>query len=394
MVDDYFWGHHDQDLVKYAREVINDALPESPRLDIYFTGTTHSPFIIDREEHYNQRLNNLVKISGLDKQQQKFIQTYNKYVRTLLFADDALRMLFEGYQQQSSFQNTIFIITGDHPMTEIPIENSYQRYRVPIIIYSPMLNQTKQFHSVNSHLDIAPTLLAFLHHNYNMQMPKNNAFIGKTLDTATCFRNLQPVVFMNGNRLITDLLYENYFLLNEKTLFKVSENDQIIRIEDKALKEKMFAMLQNFKRLNYYCCSNNQLIPDTLYYKYTGNEMIYQFTNQSYNIVKDQEYGYPIVEDLSFQGAGQYFFDFCIKETKALPKEVSTLVIELIDKETGEQISWNGFNLTDKQGFLHFSFDVSDNREMVLRSYFWNNHQTEFNLPNTSGRFYRLKKHD
>jgi uncharacterized sulfatase len=395
MVDDYFWGHHDQDLVSYALEYINDSLPEAPRLDIYFTGTTHAPFIIDNEEHYNQCLNHLIQQTGLDKQQQKFVLTYKKYVRTLLFADDALRWLFEGYQQHPSFQNTIFIITGDHPMTEIPIENSYQRYRVPIIIYSPLLNQAKQFHSVNTHLDIAPTLLAFLHHNYRMEIPQQNAFIGKTLDTATCFRNLQPVAFMNGSRLIADLLYENYFLLNEKTLFKVDENDQIARIEDKALQEKMFMMLQNFKRLNSYCCSQNKLIPDTLYYNYTGNVMLYQFENRSFNVIKNQEFGYTVVEDFLFSGAGQYYFDFCIHGEKVLPKEVSTLVIELMDKETGEQISWNGFNLTEKQGFLHFSFDISTNKEMVLRSYFWNNHQTEFYVPNTSGRFYRLKKqHD
>jgi hypothetical protein len=226
-----------------------------------------------------------------------------------------------------------------------------------------------------------------------MQMPKHNAFIGKTLDTATCFRNLQPVAFMNDSRLIADLLYENYFLLNEKTLFKVSENDQIVRIEDKALKNKIFTMLQNFKKLNFYCCSNNKLIPDTLYYQYTGNEMIYQFTDRSYNIIKNQEYGYPIVEDIPFRGAGQYFFDFCIKETKALPDEVSTLVVEVIDKETGES-NWNGFNVAEKQGFLHFSFDVTDHKEKILKSYFWNNLQTEFYLPNTSCHFYRLKKHN
>ena len=392
MVDDYFWGHHDQDLVSYAQEYINDSLPESPRLDIYFTGTTHAPFIIDKEDYYNQRFNNLILQAKLDKQQQEWMLAYKKYLRTLLFADDALRLLFEGYQQHQSFQNTIFIITGDHPMTEIPIANSYQRYRVPIIIYSHLLKQPEKFHSVNSHLDIAPALLAFLHHNYHITMPKHNAFIGKTLDTATCFRNMQPIAFMNTNRLIVDLLYENYFLLNEKTLFEVSENDSITRIENPALQKKMFTLLQNFKKLNSYCCANNRLIPDTLYYHYTGNTMISQFENRSYHIIKNQEYGYPIMEDIAFSGAGQYYFDFCIEDKTTLPQEVATLVIELTDKETEESVSWYGFNLTEKQGFLHFSFDITTHKEMILKSYFWNNQQVDLYLPNTSSHFYRLNK--
>jgi hypothetical protein len=199
---------------------------------------------------------------------------------------------------------------------------------------------------------------------------------------------------MNKKKIKKNIIYENYKKKKKKTLFKVFENDKIVRIEDKALKEKMFTMLQNFKRLNSYCCSNNRLIPDTLYYNYTGNVLIRQFENRSYNIIKNQEYGYPVMEDVSFSGAGQYYFDFCIRETTALPKDVSTLVVELIDKETGENISWNGFNLSEKQGFLHFSFDIDNDKEMVLKSYFWNNKQAEFYLPNTSGRFYRLMKQD
>ena len=390
MVGDYFWGHHDRDLVQYALEVINDTLPESPRLDMYFTGSTHQPFIIDNEEFYDQRLDHLIRQSGLEKQEETFIRTYRKYVRSLLFFDDALRILFAGYRQHASYQNTIFIITGDHPMSEIPIESSYKRYRTPIIVYSPLLKQSRTFHSVNSHLDIAPTLLAFLHQNYNIQLPDNNAFIGKILDTVTYFRNIQPVVFMNDSRLIMDIFYENYFFSNEKILYKVYENDATERIEDDSLKNKMLAMLQNFKALNAYSCANNRLIPDTVYYNYTGNAMLYIFESQQYNIIKEQEFGYPVISDFRCSGAGQYFFDFCVKDNVEFRKDDPTLVVELFDSETGERIFWNGFNLGDNQGFLHFPFDIQEEKDVVLKSYFWNNTQVDFNLPNTSCHFYRI----
>ena len=391
MVGDYFWGYHDQNLAQYALEFINDSLPVSPRLEMYFTGSMHPPFFIDNEALYNQRLDNLILQAGLDKQERKFIKTYWKYVRSVLFTDDALRILLAGYQQQPTYQNTIFVITGDHPMGEIPIENSYQRYRTPIIIYSPLLKQPQVFHSVNTHLDVASALLAFLHQNYHIELPQQNAFIGRTLDTATCFRNTQPVVFMDGSRIISDILYENYFLLGEKTLFKVHENDALERIEDDVLKGKMYAMLQNFKALNTYCCSNNKLIPDSLYYNHTGNTMLYEFENQSYNIAKEQEFGYSVINDLPFSGAGQYFFDFRVQDKTGFQNEEAVLVLELYDTETGEQIFWHGFNMREKEDFLHFSFDVRQENEMLLKSYFWNNKQTEGGFFNTSCHFYRLK---
>jgi len=390
MFGDYFWGHHDQDLVQYALEVINDSLPEYPRLDIYFTGSMHQPFVMSQEEFYDQRLNNLIRQADLGKQEEKFIRTYWKYVRSVLFSDDALRILFAGYKQHPSFQNTIFIITGDHPMSEIPVENTYQRYRTPIILYSPMLKQSKTFHSVNSHLDIAPTLLAFLHQNYKIQLPHHNAFIGKIMDTATRFRNIQPVVFMNGSRIITDIFYDKYFLSNAKTLFKIHENDAIERIEDDNLKEKIQAMLHNFKALNMYCCTNNRLIPDTLYYNHTGNIMLYEIENQSYHFIKEQEFSNLIISDFQFSGSGRYFFDFRTKEKVKFPKDAPALVLELFDYESGERIFWHGFDLEEKQGFLHFPFEIQHEKEVVLKSYFWNNQQSDFKLSNTNCRFYRL----
>jgi len=390
MFGDYFWGHHDQDLVQYALEFIADSLPENPRLDIYFTGSMHQPFVINQEDHYNERLNNLIQQACLKKQEEKFIRTYWKYVRSVLFSDDALRKLFAGYQQQPSFQNTIFIITGDHPMSEIPVENSYMRYRTPIIVYSPMLKQSKTFNSVNSHLDIAPTLLAFLHHNYGIQLPSHNAFLGKMMDTATCFRNLQPVVFMNGSRLITDILHENYFLSNEKILFKIHGNDNIERIEDEILKEKMYTMLHDFRTFNMYCCANLRLIPDTLYYHHTGNTMIYKFGNQSFNITKD-EWGCSILPEIKISDIGQYFFDFLVNDKTVFKKDDPIIVLELFDSETGELISWNGFNLLEQQGFVHFYFYMQQEKGVVMKACFWNNQQTELKLSNTNCRFYRLR---
>jgi hypothetical protein len=134
------------------------------------------------------------------------------------------------------------------------------------------------------------------------------------------------------------------------------------------------------------------LIPDTLYYKNTGNRMIFEFDNQSYNIVKESEFGYPIISDLIISGSGQYFFDFWAKEQKIAQNEIPSLVLELFDNKTNERIFWYEFNLGEKNGFLHFSFPIKQEKEMRMKSYFWNNKQQDFKLLNTSCRLYHLKK--
>jgi phosphoglycerol transferase MdoB-like AlkP superfamily enzyme len=50
-----------------------------------------------------------------------------------------LRGFFDAYSKRSDFNNTIFLITGDHRMPEIPMSDKIDRYHVPLIVYSPML---------------------------------------------------------------------------------------------------------------------------------------------------------------------------------------------------------------------------------------------------------------
>ena len=393
IVEDYFWGYHDQDLVRNALKVIKDDLPESPRFDLYFTGSMHQPFIIaDKEDIYDKRLTDLIIKSKLGKNEKDYINTYWKFVRSILFTDDALRELFAGYEKQPSYENTIFIITGDHPMTDIPIENAYKRYRVPIIIYSPLLKEAKTFHSVNSHLDIAPTLLTYLHKNYGMQIPNQNAFIGKILDTNTMFRNVQPIVFMNDDRNIVDILYEDYFLFNEKTLFQVDENDNMKRINDSVLQKKMINMLQYFRSLNTYCCSKSKLIPDSIFYQYTQNVMLFESLSKAYKMSANQEFDCQVIPETKIVEKGQYSLDFYVKSSEKFQKETPLLVVESYDLNTNKQISWHAFNLYEEGGRIHLSFNVEEKENRTVKAYFWNNNKVDFNISDVDCHLYRLTK--
>jgi uncharacterized sulfatase len=257
--DHFFWGYNDRDLFSQAMNVI-DTSPLFPRLDIYFTGSMHTPFNIADTEKYNDKLNQLMH--NLSDSDRYFFDRYKKYVKSILFVDDELRWLMKEYARRPEFVNTVFIITGDHPMTEIPIANSLKRYHVPLIIYSAALKQTCTFDQIVSHLDIYETILSFLK-NYHIKVPLVSSSIGGHL-FSTSDISTHKIPFMNGNRHIVDYYSENYYL-SENELYIVSSDLKIRKSDNKKKKEKMMRELEIFRNSNHYVCSQDKLLSDTHY---------------------------------------------------------------------------------------------------------------------------------
>ena len=262
MVDDYFWGYNDKDLVNYTLEIL-DSLPHSPRIDIINTGSMHPPFIIRQPEIYADRLKQLTEENVSDPKDRAFIHQYRTYFESVLFTDDALQTLFEGYQQRPNYENTLFIITGDHNMSNIPIENVFDQYHVPLMIFSPRLKKSEIFFSVNSHLDIVPSLLAFLQTHHRIAMPKTSAFIGKSLDTCRHFRCIQPIPLMDGDRK-NHIIYDQYLIHNDQ-FYQLDENLTPYPLTNDSLKKHIQSLSKNFVALNNYIYLNNRLIPLDVY---------------------------------------------------------------------------------------------------------------------------------
>ncbi|MCB0351829.1 MAG: sulfatase-like hydrolase/transferase, partial [Bdellovibrionales bacterium] len=84
---------------------------------------------------------------------------------SLGYTDYSIQKFFESASKEDWYQNTLFVITGDH--TQKSDNPQYQddlgHYRVPVILYHPSLSQ-KQWpaHDTNrpiQHADIMPTVL-------------------------------------------------------------------------------------------------------------------------------------------------------------------------------------------------------------------------------------------
>jgi len=140
------------------------------------------------------------------------------------------------------------------------------RYHVPLIIYSPLLNRTQKFEAMSTHFDITPSILQLLKHNYNLKVPAVADWMGSGLDTAHTFRNIHSYPFMQTKNDIVDYVMDEYMLHNDE-LFKISNNMDLDPIEDDKEKAKLQNAFAIFKQKNNKVAGSASMIPDSLLIK-------------------------------------------------------------------------------------------------------------------------------
>ena len=255
----FTWGYGDKELFKKYLDVIgNDH--STNRIDVALTLSIHSPFLVEKMSNYRKKFNRILSELNLSPDIIARDKSYKDKLTCVLYTDDAYRYFFNEYKKRPDFNNTIFIITGDHRMPEIPISTQIDRFHVPFIIYSPMLKKTAKFSSISSQFDIAPTILAFLNKYYGMKIPTETTFIGSGLDTTRQFGNRHSYPLMRNKNELVDYLYHDYFL-SDKTLFQIDDTMDLIPVDDKTLKDKIINLFDEFKQRNAAMLKTKKLIP-------------------------------------------------------------------------------------------------------------------------------------
>jgi len=263
----FSWGYDDKSLFKHflVTRKANDA---TPQLSVILTVSTHSPFAINEEKKYLQRFEQRMSQLNFSGAQKDEHRAYKLQYASILYLDDALKGFINTYSKRSDFKNTIFLITGDHRMPEIPMSDKIDRYHVPLIIYSPMLKQPLEIASVSTHFDISPSLLAYLHNNYKTKGPSLVSWVGQGLDTNHNFRNLHSYPLMQTKTDIIDFIMGEYHL-NEESLFKFNSELGEDLIQDDAKLNELKSAFDQFKKRNSHVISGNHIIPDSIYQHYS-----------------------------------------------------------------------------------------------------------------------------
>lgn len=263
----FTWGYGDIELFNYYNQIIKSEKVEQPRLDIFLTLSNHSPFRVLNQSYYDAKFDKQLENLGVEGEGRNTYNSYKKMYSCILYTDDAIRRFIESYKKNPDYDNTIFIITGDHRMPEIPIENRLDHFRVPLIIASSKLNRPTVFRGVSSHLDITPSLISFLRLGYNLKRPVEQSWIGGSLDTSRYFISNKFIPMMrNKNELLDFVDRSNYFA--DKKVLVLKEKLQQVELTDAVSKKNSEARIGVFKQKNEEIERNRKIIPDsTFYYK-------------------------------------------------------------------------------------------------------------------------------
>jgi len=263
----FSWGYNDKELFRHYL-LTRDEKTTQPQLSVVLTVSTHNPFAINEEDKYLAQFEQRMTQLGFNDAQKAEHRNYKLQYASILYLDDALRGFFNAYKKRADFNNTIFLITGDHRMPEIPMSDKIDRYHVPLIVYSPMLKRTTQIASVSTHFDISPSLLSYLHHNYKIKGPTLVSWMGQGLDTNRNFENLHSYPLMQTKTDIIDFISGEYHL-NGDNLFKLNAElgEDPIHDDDKA--NQLRNAFDQFKKRNNQIVTGNWIIPDSIHQHYS-----------------------------------------------------------------------------------------------------------------------------
>jgi len=252
-----YWGYNDKDLYHMSLNLKHNLNRKSPFIDIYQTLSLHTPFNLVTEEYKsNEYIRHRIEQLGIHPDQISTIPM--SILGSVFFSEDALKDFISAVQNKKEYENTIFIITGDHGI-DYPISNKpLERYKVPLIMYSNLLDKSASFNGYCSHIDIVPSILALLEGNFGFQLPKEKHWLGQGLDTSLTFRNSKRIPLAIYNDNLAQYMSGNYIQYKDR-LVTFDSALNISEVTDQQIVDSIKSEFDNYLFMNEYSCSRDRI---------------------------------------------------------------------------------------------------------------------------------------
>ena len=140
------WGILDEPFLQYTVRHIN-GYADQPFFAEVFTVSSHHPYPIP------------------DEHKHRFTEGRHPILKCVEYTDHSLRRFFEEAKKQPWYDNTLFIITGDHSGHGLSSEyNDYDGwYRIPMMVYDPQQPEGRRAPLIVQQIDIFPSVVDRLH---------------------------------------------------------------------------------------------------------------------------------------------------------------------------------------------------------------------------------------
>ncbi|WP_297691619.1 LTA synthase family protein [uncultured Eudoraea sp.] len=295
-------GYPDKELYKKWQK--DHFSSNKPRLDVFFTLSSKKPFLIPQKEAYLLQVDKILSQEKMAARPSKLVRKNKEVFASILYADSALKSFFSSYAKNSDYANTIFIITGSHNLTDLPMEDNLGRYRVPLLIYSPLLKEPSKITSLASHLDVVPSILGLLESRYEVTIPTEVAWLGKGLIHEGVFDSTKKIPLMRHNSNIQDFVKGSHFL-SGGDLYNLDSELNLTDSDASFVKQKVKENHKYFKAVNKYVINNDKIIPASLtlfaQLKSDPSKQEMVWINSVFN-GSDYDNAYDTARELAFKG--------------------------------------------------------------------------------------------
>jgi cellulose synthase/poly-beta-1,6-N-acetylglucosamine synthase-like glycosyltransferase/phosphoglycerol transferase MdoB-like AlkP superfamily enzyme len=262
----FSWGYGDRELFRrYFAELKKQ--PAGPYVNAILTLSTHSPFLVNDQQKYLDRFETRMTELEMNENAKKSLRQYKQQLASVLFLDNALQYFFNEYSKQPEFANTVFVVTGDHRLPEIPMTTKLDRYHVPLIIYSAMLKRPAQMHAISTHYDITPSILQWLKNSYQLSVPETATWMGAGLDTTKDFNSTRAYPLMQTKNEVNGFILGKLFQEGNQ-VFKINAEMNLSVMEEPEEINRIKAAYNQFKTRNNSIQKNAKILPDSLLSKY------------------------------------------------------------------------------------------------------------------------------
>ncbi|NBX17588.1 MAG: LTA synthase family protein [Proteobacteria bacterium] len=141
------WGYADEYGYRHALKMITETGTSDPFFLYMLTVSSQGPYEIPEGRIPNSANPNLT-----DEQ---------KYLNSIRYADASLGEFIASFKKLPQFQNTIFVVTGDHTHHGNSLD-PWGNQHVPLVIYAPSIVPKGRSDAAGTHADIVPTLADIL----------------------------------------------------------------------------------------------------------------------------------------------------------------------------------------------------------------------------------------
>jgi phosphoglycerol transferase MdoB-like AlkP superfamily enzyme len=177
------WGVSDEDLYKWViAQADKSAAEGEPFYHFVMTTSNHRPYTFPE--------------GRID------LPSHSGRAAAVKYTDYAIGKLIDEARTRPWFDNTIFVIVGDHcassaGKTEVPVDN----YHIPLVVYAPSIIAPREVDTLSSQIDYAPTLFELLGWSYMSEFYGKDILAMKPEEGRALFGTYQSLGLYRHNKL-------------------------------------------------------------------------------------------------------------------------------------------------------------------------------------------------